>query len=111
MKLATSLSKSITALSLAGALSMTLVTSQAVASFIDYDHSAASVTESAAVYGGDSMKSASMDTGDSMKSNGFIDYDHSAESVSSGSTRSSSGSAPGNCGFLDCDHTLSNMKS
>ena len=111
MKSVTTLTKSITALSLAGALSMTLATSQAMAGFVDYDHSAASVTESAAVYGGESMKSASMDTGHSMKSNGFIDYDHSAESVSSGTPRSSSGSAPGNCGFLDCDHTLSNIKS
>lgn len=111
MKSATTLTKSITALSLAGALSMTLATSQAMAGFIDYDHSAASVTESSAVYGGNSMKSASMDTHSSMKSNGFIDYDHSAESVSSGSTPTSSGSAPGNCGFLDCDHTVSNIKS
>ena len=111
MKSTTSLSKSITALSLAGALSMTLATSQAVASFLDYDHSAASVTESATVYGGESMKSASMHTGTPMKSNGFIDYDHSAESVSSGSMNTSSGKAPGNCGFLDCDHTLTGMKS
>lgn len=80
-------------IALAGALSLTLAASQAMASFVDYDHSAEGVHQSASVY-----------TGTPVKSGGFIDHEHSAEGVSTGNRAPSGKTAPGMCGFIDCDH-------
>jgi hypothetical protein len=102
MKHSINMKKLIANTALAGAFSMTLLASQAWASFIDYDHSAESVQHS----------SAPVDTGTPMKSGGFIDYDHSAESVSTGDMRPNTAQeAPGMCGFLDCDHSPHGIKS
>jgi hypothetical protein len=93
MKHSISMKKILADTALAGALSLTLVASQAMASFVDYDHSAEGVHKSASVY-----------TGTSMKIGGFIDHDHSAEGVSTGNMAPSGKKAPGMCGFIDCDH-------
>lgn len=100
MKQATSINNLITTISLAGVLTLTLAASQAVASFVDYDHSAEGVSQSASVY-----------TGTPMKSGGFVDYDHSAEGASYGGMRPNSAKAPGMCGFLDCDHSSQATRS
>jgi hypothetical protein len=81
-------------MALAGTLTLTLLATQAVASFVDYDHSPEGVHHSASVY-----------TGTPMKNMGFIDHDHSAEGVSSEYMGPSGSKGPGMCGFLDCDHS------
>jgi len=93
MKHSISMKKILADTALAGALSLTLITSQAMASFVDYDHSAEGVHQSASVY-----------TGTPVKSGGFIDHDHSAEAASTGNMAPSGKKSPGMCGFIDCDH-------
>lgn len=93
MKHSISMKNTLANIALAGTLSLTLVASQAMASFIDYDHSAEGVHQSASVY-----------TGTPVKSGGFIDHEHSAEGVSTGNAAPSGKKAPGMCGFIDCDH-------
>ena len=93
MKHSISMKKILADTALAGALSLTLIASQAMASFVDYDHSAEGVHQSASVY-----------TGTPVKSGGFIDHDHSAEGVSTGNVMPNRTKAPGTCGFIDCDH-------
>jgi hypothetical protein len=83
----------------AGALALTLATSPAMA-FVDYDHSAEGVHDSATRY-----------TGSPMPSGGFIDYDHSASAKPSESKTIDGHMKTGNCGFIDCDHTASHMGS
>ena len=96
-----SLNKIITNTALAGAFSLTLLASQASASFLDYDHTAESVNHG----------SVPIETSSPMKSNGFIDYDHSAESVTDGNMTPSSEQSANDtdamrsCGFIDCDHS------
>ena len=96
-----SINKIITNTALAGAFSLTLLASQASASFLDYDHSAESVNHN----------SVPVETSSPMKSNCFIDYDHSAESVSDGNMNPSSdqsandADAMRSCAFIDCDHS------
>lgn len=95
MKQATAMTKLFTTASLAGALALSLTATTALASFVDYDHSAEGVSHNASVYAGTPMKSGA-----------FLDYDHSAESVSNGTMRSNSTTRSGGmCGFIDCDHS------
>ena len=100
MKQATSINNLITNIALAGVLSLSLAASQAVASFVDYDHSAEGISRSASVY-----------TGTPMKSGAFLDHDHSAESVSNGTTKPYSRKSGGMCGFIDCDHSAYGTRS
>ena len=99
MKHSISMRNILTDIALAGAFSLTLIAAQALASFVDYDHSPEGVHHSASVY-----------TGTPMKNRGFIDHDHSAEGVASGHMGTSGSKAPGMCGFIDCDHSSSGIK-
>jgi hypothetical protein len=95
MKQATAMSKLFSTAALAGALAVSLSATTASAAFVDYDHSAEGVSQSASLYSGTPMKSGA-----------FLDYDHSAESITHGAVRANSTSRSGGmCGFIDCDHS------
>ena len=102
-----SINKLFANMALAGAFSLTLLASQASASFLDYDHSAASVNPD----------SVPVETSSPMQGNGFIDYDHSAESVSDGNMKPGSKQSANDtdamrsCGFIDCDHSPHGIQS
>lgn len=89
----------LSSITVAGAFALTLAATPTMA-FVDPDHSADGVKQSATRY-----------SGSSMPSGGFVDYDHSASAEPSESKRTDVHAKAGNCGFIDCSHTISPMGS
>lgn len=75
----------------AGFLALAMAVAPASA-FVDPDHSAEGVRDSATMYKGAGSKSSF-----------FVDYDHSAQSIKD-NRKSNDKRTSGSCAFVDCDH-------
>ena len=80
-------------------IGLVLAASPAMA-FVDRDHSAEGVKQSATRY-----------TGSSHPKGGFVDYDHSASAKPSEQSILPGSATHAKCGFLDCDHMASPAES
>lgn len=80
-------------------IGLVLAASPAMA-FVDRDHSAEGVSQSATRY-----------TGTSQPRGGFVDYDHSASAGPSEHSILPGSATYAKCGFLDCDHMSSPSES